>query len=298
MAGSDHLPQSWSPRLVLWLLFASLCLLWASFVAVQLVRISQLRQIPQSARQANWQRLSDEFYSLMGQRLEDVSAAIRAKHLDREIRIVTNPKLYRSGDRLYYYTEYPLGKVWGIGHGVDPGDQFILIPAPDAGLVHFLRFSKNRLVTWGGDGLGDECFVPFWFPTEEFRAFIARVAVFAWIGLLLCFLVLRAHRDAAIELLTAVGVVSLLSWILTPLNWGATNTSAFCYYKTEYSQWGILLAFATGGIRIARWAWSKSQQPPCGCRTCAYDLTGNTSGICPECGTPIVENSETIRSER
>jgi len=25
---------------------------------------------------------------------------------------------------------------------------------------------------------------------------------------------------------------------------------------------------------------------PCGCAQCAYDLTGNISGICPECGTP------------
>lgn len=23
------------------------------------------------------------------------------------------------------------------------------------------------------------------------------------------------------------------------------------------------------------------------CRRCRYDLTGNTSGVCPECGTPI-----------
>jgi hypothetical protein len=26
--------------------------------------------------------------------------------------------------------------------------------------------------------------------------------------------------------------------------------------------------------------------PPGHCRKCAYDLTGNTSGVCPECGTP------------
>jgi hypothetical protein len=25
-----------------------------------------------------------------------------------------------------------------------------------------------------------------------------------------------------------------------------------------------------------------------GCRICAYDLTGNTSGTCPECGAPTV----------
>lgn len=23
------------------------------------------------------------------------------------------------------------------------------------------------------------------------------------------------------------------------------------------------------------------------CKTCSYNLTGNTSGVCPECGTPI-----------
>ncbi|MCO6438475.1 MAG: hypothetical protein J5J06_15400 [Phycisphaerae bacterium] len=27
--------------------------------------------------------------------------------------------------------------------------------------------------------------------------------------------------------------------------------------------------------------------PPGHCRKCRYDLTGNTSGVCPECGTPI-----------
>jgi rubrerythrin len=29
---------------------------------------------------------------------------------------------------------------------------------------------------------------------------------------------------------------------------------------------------------------------PWGCKQCAYDLTGNTSGICPECGNPIPED--------
>ena len=27
--------------------------------------------------------------------------------------------------------------------------------------------------------------------------------------------------------------------------------------------------------------------PPGYCQDCGYDLTGNTSGVCPECGTPI-----------
>jgi hypothetical protein len=28
------------------------------------------------------------------------------------------------------------------------------------------------------------------------------------------------------------------------------------------------------------------------CRHCGYDLTGNTSGVCPECGTPVRQRAE------
>jgi hypothetical protein len=28
------------------------------------------------------------------------------------------------------------------------------------------------------------------------------------------------------------------------------------------------------------------------CRACSYDLTGNVSGVCPECGTPISEKAK------
>ncbi len=31
----------------------------------------------------------------------------------------------------------------------------------------------------------------------------------------------------------------------------------------------------------------RRRTPPGHCESCKYDLTGNTSGICPECGTPI-----------
>jgi hypothetical protein len=30
------------------------------------------------------------------------------------------------------------------------------------------------------------------------------------------------------------------------------------------------------------------------CKQCRYDLTGNTSGTCPECGTPVPEKSEVM----
>lgn len=35
------------------------------------------------------------------------------------------------------------------------------------------------------------------------------------------------------------------------------------------------------------WMWWLDRRPGRGmCRSCGYNLTGNTSGVCPECGTP------------
>lgn len=32
------------------------------------------------------------------------------------------------------------------------------------------------------------------------------------------------------------------------------------------------------------WLWYSDGQPKGGCTNCGYDLTGNVSGVCPECG--------------
>lgn len=36
--------------------------------------------------------------------------------------------------------------------------------------------------------------------------------------------------------------------------------------------------------------------PPGYCRKCLYDLTGNVSGICPECGTPVSKDTDLPRA--
>lgn len=39
---------------------------------------------------------------------------------------------------------------------------------------------------------------------------------------------------------------------------------------------------------LSCWVWALRRRiPPGHCRACSYDLTGNTSGTCPECGTAI-----------
>jgi hypothetical protein len=39
------------------------------------------------------------------------------------------------------------------------------------------------------------------------------------------------------------------------------------------------------------WAWVRKPRRPRGhCRSCGYDLTGNVSGVCPECGSATAEH--------
>jgi len=48
--------------------------------------------------------------------------------------------------------------------------------------------------------------------------------------------------------------------------------------------WPVVAAAAGGTL----WLWWRSRPyPPGCCRVCGYDLTGNVSGRCPECGTAV-----------
>ena len=44
------------------------------------------------------------------------------------------------------------------------------------------------------------------------------------------------------------------------------------------------------------WQWRRWKKivSPSGCTECGYNLTGNTSGTCPECGTPVPSKPEVI----
>ena len=53
--------------------------------------------------------------------------------------------------------------------------------------------------------------------------------------------------------------------------------------------WLPFLAIATPTTIL--WYFDRPRRVrPGHCQHCGYDLTGNTSGICPECGTPSLAN--------
>lgn len=52
---------------------------------------------------------------------------------------------------------------------------------------------------------------------------------------------------------------------------------------------GIACRLMAGGVH--RWQVRRKSDVPL-CDRCGYNLTGNASGICPECGTPIVREDD------
>ncbi len=53
--------------------------------------------------------------------------------------------------------------------------------------------------------------------------------------------------------------------------------------------WPLVPAMAAYVVVV----WRRTRPVPAGaCASCRYDLTGNVSGICPECGTPIRATGE------
>ena len=83
----------------------------------------------------------------------------------------------------------------------------------------------------------------------------------------------RAIRRATIAFLISwiVAFFLLVQFIPFPLNYG--------------------LATAVGLVAGAYWCWTtvrvRAQDMHGHCTKCGYDLTGNVTGTCPECGTEI-----------
>lgn len=50
-----------------------------------------------------------------------------------------------------------------------------------------------------------------------------------------------------------------------------------------------LLFLCSIAVAAPLWLTADRKRPAHGCIRCKYDLTGNTSGVCPECGTRIAK---------
>jgi hypothetical protein len=68
-------------------------------------------------------------------------------------------------------------------------------------------------------------------------------------------------------------------------SWGSGNWRQFSYSYLILPLWIPLIIMSTPTVFL--FLLDHRRIPPGHCQRCRYDLTGNTSGMCPECGKPI-----------
>ncbi len=97
-------------------------------------------------------------------------------------------------------------------------------------------------------------------------------------------------------------LVGLLTFVFCPFVmeaaakalWGGNYISGLgVILGSEKAVLGVLLlidsvaAYVVGRVVFMRLRWRAVWTPTPFCSRCDYDLTGNVSGVCPECGAPV-----------
>jgi hypothetical protein len=105
---------------------------------------------------------------------------------------------------------------------------------------------------------------------------------FRWVGLVLLF---------------CMGALWFLSCWVVPYETPSPllSLSKWQWYTQRMTWWFWLIALVI--VLGTIWSWHRwyrwrTAPPPGHCRKCGYNLFGNVSGICPECGTPCGEQAK------
>jgi len=80
------------------------------------------------------------------------------------------------------------------------------------------------------------------------------------------------------------------------VTYGYDRPTARVYRVVKVPDWCVCVVTAAIGVGTGL----RSRQKHCTlcCCTCSYNLTGNTSGVCPECGSPISKIEPVLSSKK
>lgn len=142
---------------------------------------------------------------------------------------------------------------------------------------------RGLLENWGVSPPAEPADVPdaLWEVGENVRTAIIEAARWICFGLLLLFGPWANQPPARPFLIGVVGVALLdaLARSLTPPVAGRW----FSIIPTDVAASAGIIVLAILVLQFSH-LW-KRHRDPAACRACGYNLTGNQSGVCPECGT-------------
>ena len=129
--------------------------------------------------------------------------------------------------------------------------------------------------------------LPLWYEGERVRSAAQPWGTWTWLGLLLMTGMTqdvgRARRRAQWLLATAIVVSTAVLTKRYPVPRLASDDQLLWLIGTS-----VMLA---ASAYVLRHAMTERRTDAGRCAVCDYDLQGNASGICPECGTPIAANA-------
>jgi hypothetical protein len=101
-----------------------------------------------------------------------------------------------------------------------------------------------------------------------------------WIALFVATIVWKPARLPLAYAQLAVAWLCFLGWLIKP------QSSIRGFFSNDMLFWGTLMVVASWfALWIVRDSLAAAADAQTLCRACGYDLTGNVSGVCPECGT-------------
>jgi len=111
-------------------------------------------------------------------------------------------------------------------------------------------------------------------------------AAFLWASLS----VIRGRANAAVrgQYALAASLAGALGWLMM-LGSGAVDPTHGIELGAYVLIWPAL------GVGLLTWGLRGRGLPQGLCTRCQYNLTGNVSGVCPECGTPILPAGATTQ---
>ena len=91
----------------------------------------------------------------------------------------------------------------------------------------------------------------------------------------------------------AISVIAILGWIAVKFVIAAITTNYAATARAMWLFWGFygFLGLVANALMVTVAVWIRRRFYPIYgiglCQNCGYDLTGNVSGRCPECGTAV-----------